>query len=44
MNEHQVVIGETTGGREELVDPKGLIDYGSLMHRSSKIKVCTRSN
>jgi len=33
MNEHQVVIGETTfGGREELVDPKGLIDYGSLMY------------
>ncbi len=33
MNEHQVVIGETTfGGREELVDPNGLIDYGSLMY------------
>jgi len=33
MNEHQVAIGETTfGGREELVDPKGLIDYGSLMY------------
>ncbi|MBK9096864.1 MAG: C69 family dipeptidase [bacterium] len=33
MNEHQVVIGETSfGGREELVDPKGLIDYGSLMY------------
>lgn len=33
MNEHQVVIGETTfGGREELVDPKGIIDYGSLMY------------
>ena len=32
INEHQVALGETTfGGREELVDPKGLIDYGSLM-------------
>ncbi len=32
MNEHQVVIGETTfGGREGLVDSKGIIDYGSLM-------------
>ncbi|MBQ2498511.1 MAG: C69 family dipeptidase, partial [Bacteroidales bacterium] len=29
INEHQVALGETTfGGREELVDPKGLIDYG----------------
>ncbi len=33
MNEHQVSIGETTyGGREELVDPEALIDYGSLMY------------
>ncbi|ABS27625.1 dipeptidase [Anaeromyxobacter sp. Fw109-5] len=33
MNEHQVAIGETTfGGRDELVDPKGGIDYGSLMY------------
>ena len=33
MNEHQVVIGETTfGGREELVNSKGMIDYGSLMY------------
>jgi dipeptidase len=33
INEHQVVIGETTfGGRAELVDPEGLIDYGSLMY------------
>ncbi len=32
MNEHQVAIGETTfGGRPELADPQGLIDYGSLM-------------
>ncbi len=33
INEHQVVIGETTfGGRDELIDSKGLIDYGSLMY------------
>ncbi len=33
MNEHQLVIGETTfGGREELVDPTGIIDYGSLIY------------
>jgi dipeptidase len=32
INEHQLVIAETTfTGREELKDPKGLIDYGSLM-------------
>lgn len=33
MNEFQVVIGETTfGGREELVDTKGVMDYGSLIY------------
>jgi len=33
INEHQVVIGETTfTGREELIDNKGIIDYGSLMY------------
>lgn len=32
INEWQVTIGETTfGGREELKDPTGLIDYGTLM-------------
>jgi dipeptidase len=32
MNEHQLAIGETTfGGRQELQDPKGRLDYGSLM-------------
>lgn len=32
INENQVAMGETTfGGREELVDTNGLIDYGSLM-------------
>ena len=33
INEHQVVIGETTfTGRKELIDGKGIIDYGSLMY------------
>ena len=33
MNEHQVIIGETTfGGRPELVDKNGGIDYGSLIY------------
>ena len=31
MNEYQVTIGETTfGGREEMVDTTGIIDYGHL--------------
>ena len=33
MNEFQVTIGETTfGGREELVDSTGIMDYGSLIY------------
>ena len=33
MNEYQICIGETTyGGREEMVDSTGLIDYGSLIY------------
>lgn len=33
VNEHQVAIGETTyGGRSELVDTTGLVDYGSLIY------------
>ncbi len=33
MNEHQLAIGETTfGGRPELVDTTGIIDYGSLIY------------
>ena len=33
MNEHQLIIGETTyGGREELMQEDGLIDYGSLIY------------
>ena len=32
INENQVALGETTfGGREELIDPTGIVDYGSLM-------------
>lgn len=35
INEYQVSIGETTyGGREEMVDPTGGIDYGSLIYLS----------
>ncbi len=35
MNEHQVAIGETTfGGRVELIDTTGIVDYGSLMFLS----------
>jgi dipeptidase len=33
MNEHQVTIAESTwGGRDELRNPEGIIDYGSLMY------------
>ena len=33
MNEHQLLIAETTyGGRPELEDPKGIMDYGSLIY------------
>ena len=33
MNEHQLIIAETTyGGRPELKDPKGIMDYGSLIY------------
>lgn len=32
MNEHQLSVGETTtGGRRELVDPKGILDYDALL-------------
>jgi len=35
MNEYQVSIGETTyGGIESLVNPSGIVDYGSLMYIS----------
>jgi len=33
VNEYQVAIGETTyGGRDELVDTNGIMDYGSLIY------------
>lgn len=33
INEFQVTVGETTyGGREEMVDSTGIIDYGSLIY------------
>ena len=33
MNEYQVIIAETTfGGREELYDKRGILDYGSLIY------------
>lgn len=33
INEYQLTIGETTyGGREEMVDTTGIIDYGSLIY------------
>ncbi len=33
MNEHQLIIAETTwGGREEQADPEGIMDYGSLIY------------
>jgi dipeptidase len=33
MNEHQLAIGETTyGGRSELGNSKGIMDYGSLIY------------
>jgi len=33
MNEHQLAIGETTyGGLDGLVDPDGIMDYGSLIY------------
>ncbi len=32
INEYQVTVGETTfGGREEMVDSTGILDYGSLI-------------
>ena len=33
MNEHSLIIGETTyGGRSELADANGIMDYGSLIY------------
>lgn len=32
INEHQLIIGETTYGGRELSDPEGIMDYGSLIY------------
>jgi Dipeptidase len=33
MNEHQLIIGESTwGGLSSQMDPEGMVDYGSLMY------------
>ena len=33
MNEHQIIIGESTwGGLKSQLDPQGILDYGSLMY------------
>ena len=43
INEHQLIIGETTyGGREELVDPNGIMDYGSLIYVTLQRAVTAR--
>ena len=41
MNEHQVAITESTfGGRHELVDTTGIMDYGKLdLHRFATFQV-----
>lgn len=37
MNEHQLAIAETTfGGRKELRNPEGIMDYGSLIYVTLK--------
>lgn len=39
MNEFQLTIGETTfGGRPELVDTTGIIDYGSLIYLGLNVR------
>lgn len=43
INEHQVALGETTfGGRTELIDPTGIIDYGSLMFLALERSISAR--
>jgi len=48
MNEHQLIIMETTfGGREGLANPDGVMDYGSLIYvtlqraRNAREAICT---
>ena len=43
QNEHQLIIGETTwGGRPELADTAGVIDYGSLIYITLQRAVTAR--
>ncbi|MCQ2169893.1 MAG: C69 family dipeptidase, partial [Bacteroidales bacterium] len=43
MNEHQLIIGETTwGGRWEQVDTTGIMDYGSLIYITLQRAVTAR--
>lgn len=43
MNEHQLIIGETTfGGRHDLVDTTGIMDYGSLIYITLQRAVTAR--
>ena len=46
MNEYQLCIGETTfGGREELWETPGMIDYGSLIYITlQRAKKCPRGH
>jgi len=46
MNEHQVIIGESTwGGVESLYDAQGVVDYGSLMYIAlQRAKNCKRGH
>ena len=45
MNEYQVTIGETTfGGRPELTDSTGIIDYGSLIYIGLQRSCCDIPN
>ena len=44
INEYQVTIGETTyGGREEMVDTTGILDYGSLIYLTLQRSTSARS-
>lgn len=41
MNEHQVIITETTFGGRELDDPHGIMDYGSLIYVTLQRAKCS---
>ena len=42
MNEHQLAIAETTGGRSELADSTGIMDYGSLIYNFATCKMLVK--